>query len=396
MLKSFPIVKVIKKNWKVIALLLLLLVVALVILGLYPKIQEGASNPFVQTDATTNTATILAKGAKGDLTIVSLGLSNAAAHPVATIAQEGDKYKISNLLPNIRYNVNVKDASGNDYAGKIITLPDDKSITPPTFLSNDLQNTYSQLDATGNVVCCIKFDAGVDLPYEKTVGGDKSGFIITSFTITDPSKKTYPNKIITNPDTGEPGWCQVTGFNEPGKKYEIAVSSTTNLKGLLNTVYSSAFNKKGKPDTLVSSTSEKIIVYTAPVAVTNINCVISKTAPYKATVTFDTKNGSDTSYATSLNCKGSSMKEFKATVANGKGTIIIDNIPAGVNYPSIIINSMVNCNSTNSAPTDGTNDCSSVCNLTIPSNKKYKKKSTDNLNNIAEPSKSTFAVTTPK
>jgi len=90
------------------------------------------------------------------------------------------------------------------------------------------------------------------------------------------------------------------------------------------------------------------------------------------------------------------MKEFKATVANGKGTIIIDNIPAGVNYPSIIINSMVNCNSTNSAPTDGTNDCSSVCNLTIPSNKKYKKKSTDNLNNIAEPSKSTFAVTTPK
>jgi len=410
MLKSFSIVKVIKKNWKVIALLVLLLVVALLVLALYPKVQEGASNPCLQTDATSTDATILAKGAKAPLSI-NLNLSSDAKkpHPGVTIAatSTGDSYKVSNLLPNLKYNANITDACGNSFAGKIVTLPDASNIIPPAFTSNDIKNTHTQLDANGNVACYIKFDVGVDLPYDKDVGADKSGFNVSSFTITDSKGTQYTNSIEANPETGEPGWCKVSGFNTPGQKYEISVSSTTNLKGLMNTIYTSAFNKTGKPDTLSSKKSQSIILYTAPVAVTNVTCTITdnngknisgnKTpvAPYKATVMFDTKNGSETSYVTSLNCDNSKKVEKKATVTGGKGTIVIENIPAGTNSPNCIVNAVVNCAKTTADPTNGTNNCSSVCNLTIPSNKKYKKKSTDAINSLPEPAGSTFNIITP-
>lgn len=390
MLKSFPIVKVIKKNWKVIALLLLLLVVALVILGLYPKIQEGIDDK--QIGATSTSAVV---SFTSDATSFTVG-SNPPITGV-TLGGSGDKsgYTITGLKPNTTYKgIKVTDSNKKvAYTGPITTLPDQNSIVAPTFTQKDLTNIHSQNDADGKLCAYIKFDADVDLKYTaQGASTAPTGFVITDFEIKDTvSNDVLNGQLDVNPETGTRGWCKVTGLT-PGKKYNLQVNSVCDIPNLLKTVLP---NFQGAPPTILKSTGGKNIeLVTAPVAVSNIvvGTPVKSGNTYDVTVTFDTLNGEETSYKTSLNCDGGII-EIPAAVSNGKGSITIKNVKGGATYKDVTVSAVVKCDKPQK--TDGSNDCSAKCNMSVPSNKSYKKMVSGKSVALPISAGSVFAITTP-
>jgi len=426
MLKSFPIIKVIKKNWKVIALLVLLLIVALLILAIYPKVHEGISGVFVQEGETTDTtATIKLPSVPASIkdkqltgVTINLGLQANASNINALNAvsiengKTNDTFLVKNLLPNLKYNATLTwpeiDPSTNKvkethtWNGKIVTLPDPKNVPAPTFKISDLANVHTQLgDDKKTIECYLKFDTGIDLPYDKDAGADKSGgqFPITSFKITDPNdkNKVFENQLTNNPETGEAGWCKVTGFTTAGKKYELAVVSTCNISGAIPTKV--GIKATGNVGVIESKLSDKITVYTAPVAVTDLSCVITpdpksnQVGPYTANITFNSVNSEETSYATSLNCKG--FVEKKAVKQeNGRYLIKIENIPPAAKYPDVYVNAIVNCPT--NADNNGVNKCPAPdCKFSIPSTRIYKKSKTDTKSTELPGCKITIDTTAP-
>ena len=256
-------------------------------------------------------------------------------------------------------------------------------------------------DDKKTVECYLKFDTGIDLPYNNNVGADKTGgqFPITLFTITDANDKSkkFENAIDKNPETGEAGWCKVTGFTTAGKKYELNVISSCDVPSLIPTKVGS--RATGNVGVINSKPSDKITVYTAPVAVTDLSCVITpdpksnRVGPYTANITFNSVNSEETSYATSLNCKG--LVEKKAVKQeNGRYLIKIENIPPAAKYPDVYVNAIVNCPT--NADNNGVNKCPAPdCKFSIPSTRIYKKSKTDTKSTELPGCKITIDTTAP-
>jgi len=394
MLKSFPIVKVIKKNWKVIALLVALLVIALLVLALYPKVQEGLNDKQIKATDTSATVSFTSDAA-------TFSVSSA---PITGVSGSGDQkgYTISGLKPNSKYtSIKVIDSKKNDaYKGSIITLPNLDNIIPPALSNCDLSNNHSQLDENGVPCAYIKFDAGVDLKVgAQGAGTTTTGFKIDNFEITDNSDPNKPvnlnGKSVVNPDTGLDGWCKVQNML-PGKKYKITVQSTCDVQSQATTVIGVDVDKT-QMQKLKSAPSKEINLFTAPMAVKNIiasDPVKNSDNKYDVTVTFDTFNGPDTTYTTSLNCDSKyGMTEIPGAVSNGKGSITIKNIAAGATYKDVTVSANLNCDK----PTEAgkANDCKSVCSLKVQSHKRYKVWENKKWVEKDAPTGSTFSITTP-
>jgi hypothetical protein len=395
MLKSFPIIKVIKKNWKVIALLVLLLVFALLVLALYPKIQEGIDNTDFQVGITETSATV--KDAKGAVKSNHPGMSKS------TINADGDNVVITDLSGGQKYKgVSLLDNNGKPIVSgqTIFTKLKADQIVPPTFNVSDLSNVHTQIDPTSGeakeICAYIKFDGTKCIEWRTAgPGTENPGYTVTGYKIKS-GDKNLSFDLIENPDTGEEGWCKLSGFS-PGEKYKITVSAVCNLYALhkrsKGSIFTSGKNIKldKAKDFTESVPSKEIEIATAPYPVTNIECVItpSKTQGMKmATIKFKTVNGKSTTYTTNKNCDAASgIKEYGASVDNsGNGTIIIDNIKTGVNWTDCFINAKI-C-ATAAQDSSKANTCpAAACNITVPSNRVLKK--------ITTPlPKSTFTIKT--
>jgi hypothetical protein len=371
---------VIKKNWKVIALLVLLLVVALLVLALYPKVQEGLNDK--QIKATTTTATVSFDSTDATFSVISNPSITGAELKVS-----GDKNgcTIIGLKPNTKYTgIKVLDSKKNAnapaYTGSIITLPDQTSMKPPALTKCDLTNVHSQFDKDGKLFAYIKFDAGTDLNFiSQGPSTTTSGFNVTNFLV--KNKETgneLTSKIDTNPDTGKSGWCKVSNLT-PGTKYTLTVAAKCDVPGLAATLLPNCKSFDPPFKELISDTSGEINLFTAPIAVRNIKCedpVQSTNGNYKVTVTFETDNGPETSYTSSLSCDGS-IRDYPGKVENGKGSITIDNINQKLiqemnkNKQPCFINAVLQCDK-KLVKDDGSTECRVKCNMTRPSNYLYK------------------------
>jgi len=395
MLKSFPIVKVIKKNWKVIALLVLLLVVALLVLALYPKVQEGIDNADFQVGITETSATV--KEAKGAVKITHASMTT---NPSITVKADGDKAVITGLSSGQKYSgVNLLDANNKTIVSNqvVFTKLSADQIIPPTFNVSDLSNVHTQIDpdsGEAKKICAyIKFDGTKCIAW-KAAGAktENPGYTVTGYKIKS-GDKNLSFDLIENPDTGDEGWCKLSGFS-PGEKYKITISAVCNLHSLHNRskgkILTSGKNIKldKEKDFTESVPSKEIEIATAPYPVTDIECDVTNSDIYtgmkKATIKFKTVNGKSTTYTTSKNCDTSGIdkdknyagiKEYGASVDDsGNGTIVIDNIKTGVNLTGFI-----NAKICATADQDSSkeNKCpAAACNITVPSNRVLKKNTT--------------------
>jgi len=410
MVKSFPIINVIKKNWKVIALLVLLLVVALLVLALYPKVQEGASQSFTQKDASDKSSTVSLTSSSSNLSLrmTAPGIKYKGSTDLSGVGVSGsgtaNSYVISGLEPNIKYSCfKIVDGSGTEYANTICTLPVKEQVPVPTFSTNDLSNTHAQPDPSGVLATYIKFNTGADMSYNKGIVAPVSSigmaFNVTSFLVSDVNnpKTKLTSTLDVNPDTGTAGWCKIIGL-KPGRKCKIVVQSVCDVPSAIKTIIP---NYSGKPDALQVLTGEQskpIEFFTAPVAVTNIQVAQPTSTDngktYSATITFDSANGEDTYYRTKFACDtAAGYVETPATkLSDGKYQIIISNIKAGTNVTGVV-NSLVDCPaSVTSSPTV----CKDFkCSMNVPSDKVYKKKDPNTGKFVEFTGINSFTLTTP-
>jgi hypothetical protein len=353
MLKSFPIIKIIKKNWKVIVLLVALLIIALLVLALYPKIQEGVttSQPNTgQIGATNTTATVtLPSTLSGNLKV-----SKAGPNPITDLTGSGTvtSYTIGNLKPNTKYTgITVSDnttpkANASTFSNGIFTLPDATCIPTPSFsagatdASGNHSKIHTEYDATGKIFAFFKFDGGVDMTYDNR--GTALQGSVTSYTIIDKATNTpyvadvntdgkNPLYQTSNPNTGNKGWCRLSGL-KPGTAYNFSIVANCSMATVSTALsaYPTLQTSLASVGDISGAMSAPISIITCPVCPTITTTSSSPDAATAGTSTliinFTSPNGPNTMYRTNLLCQSNPIPGYTETLT-APGTLTCKGVP---------------------------------------------------------------------